>query len=557
MRVAIVAIALVVLVAAVSAKTRHESMFENFKAQYGRKYADAKEEAYRFTVFAENMKKAAQLMKVNPHAVFGVNDFADMTAAEFKVRHNGEKVFAASIAARKEVMTFTAEEEARAAGTAIDWRPKGAVTPVKNQGQCGSCWSFSSTGSIEGQWFLAGNTLTSVSEQELVSCDTVDSGCNGGLMDNAWGWLLSAHSGQIVTEASYPYVSGGGNVPACSMSGTVVGATINGHKNIQTTETAMAAFVYASGPLSVAVDATSWQTYVGGIMTNCISSQIDHGVLIVGYDDNNQPPYWIIKNSWAASWGEEGYIRVEKGTDQCLITSLPCSSTVASGPRPPTPAPGPNPNPSPSPSGKTFQQKTCSDDKCSKCKSDVLPQGKCIAGAASSFIATCISNGLLLSQYTSTDCSGSYTQVVAPINQCAIVFDKTKAFEWIENVCESGPGPNPPPAPTPAPQPPTATFTQEQCSDAACSVGCANHTFKLNTCLPLSNGGSALATCNSPGLLLTEYPLSTTCTGLSVPDQMPINTCLQDSQGTYFENFCSTSSFEPTPNSALRSAKRA
>jgi len=371
-----------------------------------------------------------------------------------------------------------------------------------------------------------------------VSCDTVDSGCNGGLMDNAWGWLLSAHQGKIVTEASYPYVSGGGNVPACSMSGTVHGATINGHKNIQTTETAMAAFVYASGPLSIAVDATSWQTYVGGIMTNCISSQIDHGVLIVGYDDNNQPPYWIIKNSWGPSWGESGYIRVEKGTNQCLITSLPCSSTVASGPQPPSP-PGPTP---PSPSGKTFQQKTCSDDKCATCKSDVLPQGKCISGDASSFIATCISNGLLLAQYSTKDCSGSYTEVVAPINQCAIVFNKDKAWEWIENVCESGPGPNPPPAPTPAPTPAGGSFTQEVCSDSACSVGCQNNTFATNKCLPLNGGGSAIAVCNSQGVLLTEYPLSANCSGISIPDQMPTNQCLQDTQGTYLQNFCTTSS---------------
>jgi len=234
-------LALVLLVAAVSATPRYVAMFENFKKEYSRKYADANEETFRFNTFVVNMKKAEALMKVNPKAVFGVNEFADMTAAEFKVRHNGEKVFAASIAARsgKPVKSFTAAEEALAAGKAIDWRPKGAVTPVKNQGQCGSCWSFSSTGSIEGQWFLAGNTLTAVSEQELVSCDTVDSGCNGGLMDNAWGWLLTAHAGKIVTEASYPYVSGDGNVPACSMSGTVHGATISGHQNITTTETAI------------------------------------------------------------------------------------------------------------------------------------------------------------------------------------------------------------------------------------------------------------------------------------------------------------------------------
>src|SRR5262249_41570226 len=156
----------------------------------------------------------------------------------------------------------------------------------------------SSTGSIEGQWFLAGNTLTAVSEQEMVSCDTTDDGCNGGWMDNAWGWLVSARKGQIVTETSYPYVSGNGVVPACDLSGKTVGATINGHEDNTKTETAMATWVYSNGPLSIAVDATSWQTYTAGIMTNCISSQVDHGVLIVGFDDNNNPPYWIIKNSW-------------------------------------------------------------------------------------------------------------------------------------------------------------------------------------------------------------------------------------------------------------------
>ena len=517
----------------------YHAMFKKYKGDFGRAYASPKEEARRFAIFVANMKKAEKLNVANPLARFGVNEFSDMTAAEFKIRHSGEKVYAASIAARqnKAVVQPTKAEEVAAAGKSMDWRTKGAVTAIKNQGQCGSCWSFSSTGSIEGQWFLAGNKLTSVSEQELVSCDTVDSGCNGGLMDNAWGWLLSAHQGQIVTEASYPYVSGDGIVPACSMSGTVVGATISGHQDITTTETAMAAWVYANGPLSVAVDATSWQTYVSGIMTNCISSQIDHGVLIVGFDDNNNPPYWIVKNSWGRSWGENGYIRVEKGTDQCLITSLPCSSQVSKGPSPPTPAPsgpsGPTPAPS-SPSGQTFQQLTCTDAKCQNCQADVLPQGTCIPGNGSSFIATCIADGLLVANYGSQDCSGKFSEAVMPINQCSIVFKADSAFEWIENLCG---GSNPTPAPAPS-----NTFIQEQCSDAACSVGCTNYTFQLNTCLQLSGGGSAIAVCNAQGVLLTEYPLSSSCTGVSIPDQMAVNTCLQDSDGTYFENFCTTGS---------------
>ncbi|CUG86908.1 cysteine peptidase, putative, partial [Bodo saltans] len=324
-----------------TATPNYELMFKNFKLRHSRSYESAAVEAKRFNVFVENMKKAEKLMKVNPLATFGANEFADMSAAEFKIRHSGEKHFAARVAARKSVETPSADQVKAAAGQKIDWRTKGAVTAVKNQGQCGSCWSFSSTGSIEGQWFLAGNTLTSVSEQELVSCDTVDDACNGGLMDNAWGWLISAQAGKIVTEASYPYVSGGGNVPACSLSGTTVGSTINGHVDVATNEAAMGAWVYANGPMSVAVDATSWQSYTGGILTNCISSQIDHGVLVVGFDDTFSTPYWIIKNSWAASWGEEGYIRVQKGTDQCLITTVPCSSKVAKAS--PTPAPGPTP----------------------------------------------------------------------------------------------------------------------------------------------------------------------------------------------------------------------
>jgi cathepsin F/cysteine peptidase B len=219
------------------------------------------------------------------------------------------------------------EQVKAATGSSIDWREKGAVTAVKNQGQCGSCWAFSSTGSIEAQWFLAGHPLVSVSEQELVSCDKTDSGCDGGLMDNAWTWLVEKEKGEIATEASYPYVSGNGDVPRCELPKTT-GATISGHEDLPTNEDQMATWMLTNGPISIAVDATSWQTYTSGIMTNCISTQVDHGVLAVGFDDNNEPPYWIIKNSWAADWGEKGYIRVKKGANECLITTVPCSSKV-------------------------------------------------------------------------------------------------------------------------------------------------------------------------------------------------------------------------------------
>jgi C1A family cysteine protease len=323
--------ALIALVCSMPTETRnYVKMFEDFKAKHGRKYASASEEATRLRHFVTNMKKSEKLAKMNPLATFGVNEFADMSAAEFKVRHSAEKHYKAKAASRKPVANLFTQEQVKAAASSIDWRAKGAVTYVKNQGQCGSCWSFSSTGSIEGQWFLAGHTLVALSEQELVSCDTTDDGCNGGLMDNAWTWLVSNQNGNIATEASYPYVSGEGNVPACALPKTT-GATISGHEDLPQNEDQMATWMSTNGPISIGVDATSWQTYQGGIMTNCISSQVDHGVLAVGFDNNNNPPYWIIKNSWAASWGENGYIRVEKGTNQCLITNSPCSSQVSGG----------------------------------------------------------------------------------------------------------------------------------------------------------------------------------------------------------------------------------
>lgn len=257
-----------------SGERDYEAMFREFKSTHFKAYANEGEEAKRFKHFVENMKKAEVLQAANPHATFGANVFADLSAAEFKAYHNGNAHFrAATKVARKELVPTLAEKVA-AAGQKIDWRQKGAVTPVKNQGQCGSCWSFSTTGNIEGQWFLAGNTLTSVSEQELVSCDTIDSGCNGGLMDNAFTWLIQNRGGKIVTEASLPYNSGSGFAPSCpsNLDTLPVGAKISSYNDIQKSEDAMAAFCYASGPVAIALDATSFQSYRSGILTTVVDA---------------------------------------------------------------------------------------------------------------------------------------------------------------------------------------------------------------------------------------------------------------------------------------------
>jgi cysteine peptidase B len=321
-----VAVLLLVLVAVCAATPiNFAAMFQNFKKEHGRVYATPSEEAKRFSIFVQNMKMAQSLMAANPLAVFGANQFSDLSAEEFKVYHNSDKFYAKAMSQAKEPRALFTAEQVKAAAATVDWRQKGAVTPVKNQGQCGSCWAFSTTGGIEGQWFLAGNTLTSLSEQLLVSCDTIDDGCNGGLMDQAFQWLINDHKGIIFTEASYPYVSGNGYVPSCNENGHQNGATIIGYQDLPKNEQQMATWVQANGPLSIAVDATSWQSYTSGIMTNCISQQIDHGVLIVGFDSSNNPPYWIIKNSWAPSWGEDGYMRLARGKNKCGISNFVCS----------------------------------------------------------------------------------------------------------------------------------------------------------------------------------------------------------------------------------------
>jgi cysteine peptidase B len=302
-----------------------------WKAKYNKTYANVEEELKRFQIFEINHGKAAELSKLNKYATFGDNIYMDMSAAEFKTRHNAEKYFKMEAELRAKSVAVShrgALNSSFSAPNSWDWRPRGAVTGIKNQGQCGSCWSFSTTGNIEGQWAISGHALTSLSEQELVSCDTSDSGCGGGLPSNAYQWLISYQGGAIVTSASYPYVSGNGAVPGCSLGGQPTGATIAGFNYVTQSEGAMVNWLVQYGPISIGVDAETWQTYGGGVMTNCYGTSLDHAVLIVGYDLSASPAYWIVKNQWGTSWGESGYIRLQYGTDQCGLTQDPTSTYV-------------------------------------------------------------------------------------------------------------------------------------------------------------------------------------------------------------------------------------
>lgn len=221
----------------------------------------------------------------------------------------------------------------------IDWTTLGAVTPVKDQGQCGSCWSFSTTGALEGAYFNKNKKLLSFSEQNLVDCDNFknggkDMGCNGGLMDNAFNWI--AKNGGICQEADYPYVSGttktAGTCAQSSCTKVAASAPIK-HVDVAMSDAAMMSAL-AIGPVSVAIEAdqTAFQLYKSGVFTAACGTNLDHGVLAVGYGSLNGVDYYKVKNSWGPSWGDNGYILLQRGVSQkegqCGILSGPPSYPV-------------------------------------------------------------------------------------------------------------------------------------------------------------------------------------------------------------------------------------
>jgi len=287
------------------------SAFVDFQKTYGKSYSDA-EFPKRLEIFSNNLERVNKLnaehILIGGDAVHGVTKFMDLTPEEFK------SIYLTYVPLNETVHRPLLQLDGPL-GTVVDWRTKGAVTPVKDQGQCGSCWAFSATEAIESYSFLKTGKLVQLSPQQITSCDKVDGGCNGGWPYRAYDYVKGA--GGMETSADYPYTSGGGQTGTCKFiaSKVVAGTKPSGYTNIAKSEDQLK-IALNNGPAYVCVAADAFQTYRGGILKSC-PGQIDHCVQAVGYDDTNN--YWIVRNSWATSWGEQGYIRIAIGQDLCQI----------------------------------------------------------------------------------------------------------------------------------------------------------------------------------------------------------------------------------------------
>jgi cathepsin L len=283
--------------------------------KHAKVYQSDEEHAYRQSVFATNAKFVREFDSKARGFTVALNEYADMTGAEFKAMFNGMNV------SKVAGLTQTPVDQLP---SSVDWRKKGAVTGVKNQGQCGSCWSFSATGSTEGAWFLKKGNLVSLSEQNLVDCSVAqgNQGCNGGLMDQAFQYIITNMG--IDTEKSYPYTATGPN--QCMFNARNVAATLSSFVDVSSGDEGALQQAVVLTPVSVAIDASqqSFQLYSGGVYNEpaCSSTQLDHGVLAVGYGSQDGTDYWIVKNSWGVNWGLSGYILMSRNlNNQCGIAT--------------------------------------------------------------------------------------------------------------------------------------------------------------------------------------------------------------------------------------------
>ncbi len=331
MKVAVIVCALALLGVASAMSLEHRrDLHQSFMARYNKVYSSPEEEEARFRIFSANLDKiAAMNADEREHATYGINEFADMSADEFRDRMTGFKHTDGPVArvnAKLHEPTDAVQDT-----DVFNWCDKGACNPVRNQGMCGSCWAFSTIAGLEGQVFKLTGKLPALSEQQLLDCDTVDEACNGGLMDQALTYMAEQAHGVSDTNESYPYHAHKETCHAdTAQAGVSNVAGYDMYCNLfdeehpePCDEDAMVQTLMDKGPMMVALNAELLQAYFGGIVGTWLPcpGDPDHGVMISGMGVSGKTPYWIVRNSWGSSWGEHGYFRILRGKGTCKINS--------------------------------------------------------------------------------------------------------------------------------------------------------------------------------------------------------------------------------------------
>ncbi|KAF8020393.1 hypothetical protein BT93_G0947 [Corymbia citriodora subsp. variegata] len=286
---------------------------EEWMAINRRIYKDAAEKAKRYEIFQENVKRINAFNNGKDVGYkLAVNKFTDLTNEEFRASYTGYKRRPTSVLSSVDAKPFK-YANFTATPAALDWRTKKAVTSVKDQGQCGSCWAFSVVAAIEGITMIKKGKLLSLSEQELVDCDVngKNLGCDGGFMDSAFEFIIS--KGGLTTEANYPYQ---GKEQTCNTAKTGYrAASITGYQDVPANNEKALLQAVANQPVSVAVEAGGFdfQFYSGGVFKGSCGTSVDHAVTVVGYGKTSGgTKYWLLKNSWGTGWGESGYMRIQR-----------------------------------------------------------------------------------------------------------------------------------------------------------------------------------------------------------------------------------------------------